>query len=105
MSDSTNSNPQPVDQVAVEYEHSSNLPLVLQQLNLSVLISTYQAGKLVVVGSYQDKPSFSFHTFDQVMGVAVARDQIAIGSRRNTPAWPIAAAVVSEATDAPTSTP
>ncbi len=82
MSDSTNSNPQPVDQVAVEYEHSSNLPLVLQQLNLSVLISTYQAGKLVVVGSYQDKPSFSFHTFDQVMGVAVARDQIAIGSRR-----------------------
>jgi len=71
-----------MDQVAVEYEHSNNLPLVLHQLNLSVLISTYQAGKLVVVGSSQDKPSFSFHTFDQVMGVAVARNQIAIGSRR-----------------------
>ena len=70
------------DQVAVEYEHSTNLPGVLQQLNLSVLISTYQAGKLVVVGSSNNTPAFSFHTFDQVMGVAVARDQIAIGSRR-----------------------
>ena len=47
------------DQVAVEYEHSTNLPGVLQQLNLSVLISTYQAGKLVVVGSSNNTPAFS----------------------------------------------
>jgi uncharacterized protein (TIGR03032 family) len=51
-------------------------------LHATVLMSTYQAGKLVVVGSQAGKPTFSFHSFDQVMGVAVASDRIAIGSRR-----------------------
>lgn len=69
-------------EVAVDYEHSANLADVLQSLHASVLLSTYQAGKLVVIGSDTKKPLFSFHSFDQVMGVAVGQDRIAIGSRR-----------------------
>ena len=69
-------------EVAVDYEHSLNLADVLQTLNVSVLLSTYQAGKLVLIGSQNDKPTFSFHSFDQVMGVAVGKDRIAVGSRR-----------------------
>ena len=69
-------------EVAVDYEHSANLADVFQSLHASVLLSTYQAGKLVVIGSDTKKPLFSFHSFDQVMGVAVGQDRIAIGSRR-----------------------
>lgn len=68
--------------VAVEYQHSSNLSEVLGSLNLSLLLSTYQAGKLVSIGSHASKPTFSFHSFDQVMGVAVGRGRIAVGTRR-----------------------
>ncbi len=68
--------------VAVDYEHSGNLAQVLEQLRLSVLLSTYQAGKLVVIGSSGGQTTFGFHSFDQVMGLAVGRGQIAVGARR-----------------------
>lgn len=68
--------------VAVEYQHSSNLAEVLGSLDLSLLLSTYQAGKLVSIGSHAGKPTFSFHSFDQVMGVAVGQGRIAVGTRR-----------------------
>jgi uncharacterized protein (TIGR03032 family) len=69
-------------EIAVQYEHSGNLPDLLQALRASVLLSTYQAGKLVVIGSDARKTAFSFHSFDQVMGIAVGRDRVAIGARR-----------------------
>jgi uncharacterized protein (TIGR03032 family) len=69
-------------QIAVDYEHSGNLSDILERLQISLLISTYQAGKLVVIGSAARKPTFSFHSFDQVMGIAIAADQIAIGAQR-----------------------
>ena len=69
-------------QVTVGYEHSSNLAWMLQELGVSVLLSTYQAGKLVSIGSYCDRPTFAFHSFDQVMGIAISGDQIAVGARR-----------------------
>lgn len=68
--------------VAVDYEHSVVLADLLQSLRVSVLLSTYQAGKLVAIGSHNGKPTFSFHSLDQVMGIAVGKDRIAVGSRR-----------------------
>lgn len=68
--------------VAVNYEHSGNWADVLEQLRLSILLSTYQAGKMVVLGSDRGIPTFAFHSFDQVMGLATSHDQIAVGSRR-----------------------
>jgi uncharacterized protein (TIGR03032 family) len=66
----------------VEYSHTSNLPEILEQLNVSLLISTYQAGQLIVVGAHRGQLTFSFHRFDQIMGVAVGADRLAVGTRR-----------------------
>jgi hypothetical protein len=65
----------------VRYEHSRNLPAVLQHLGASLLVSTYQAGKLFVVGARQGSLALSFHNFEQAMGIAVCRDRIAVGTR------------------------
>jgi uncharacterized protein (TIGR03032 family) len=65
----------------VRYEHSRNFPAVLDHLGISLLVSTYQAGKLFAVGARQGELALSFHNFEKVMGVAVQRDRIAVGTR------------------------
>jgi len=55
----------------IRYEHTGDLAEVLSRLNVSLLISTYQAGKVVAVGTCQQKLSLSFHNFDRPMGIAV----------------------------------
>jgi hypothetical protein len=44
----------------VSYEHSQDLAEILASLNASLLISTYQAGKLIVVGCQQSRLALSF---------------------------------------------
>jgi uncharacterized protein (TIGR03032 family) len=63
----------------IRYEHSRDFPAVLERCGISLLVSTYQAGKLFAVGSRQGKPALAFHNFEQVMGMAVQRDRIAVG--------------------------
>jgi uncharacterized protein (TIGR03032 family) len=65
----------------VRFEHSHNFPAVLEQLGISLLVSTYQAGKLFVVGAQQGSLALSFHNFEQTMGIAVDRDRVAVGTR------------------------
>ena len=65
----------------IHYEHSRNLPAILEHLGASLLVSTYQAGKFFVVGSRQGKLALSFHNFEQAMGIAVKHDRIAVGTR------------------------
>ncbi len=57
----------------VRYEHSRDLAQLLGQLNASLLVSTYQAGKLVLIGSRRQDLSLSFHNFDRPMGMAIDR--------------------------------
>jgi hypothetical protein len=64
----------------VRYEHSLNLARLLTQLRASVLITTYQAGKLVVVGADHGQSALSFHNFERAMGLAVRRDRLALGT-------------------------
>src|SRR5262249_51953666 len=66
---------------AVNYEHSLNLAPLLEHLRVTLLVSTYQAGKLVVVSARDGKPDFAFHSFERAMGVAVGPDRLAIGAR------------------------
>lgn len=68
--------------VAVNYEYSPHLPELLAGLNLSVLVSTYQAGKLFVLGTAGGQLVPAFFNFEQAMGVAVRPDRIAVGTRR-----------------------
>jgi uncharacterized protein (TIGR03032 family) len=65
----------------ISFRHSRNLPEVFGQLGVSLLVSTYQAGKLAVLGAREGKLALSFHNFDRPMGVAVGHGQIAVGSR------------------------
>ena len=65
----------------VHYEHSRNFPRLLEQLGVSLLVSTYQAGKLFVVGARQGELALSFHNFEKAMGIAVQRHRIAVGTR------------------------
>ena len=55
--------------VEVRYEHSQSLPALLERLDLSVLLSTYQAGRVVSVGSHRGELRLGFSRFDQAMGL------------------------------------
>jgi uncharacterized protein (TIGR03032 family) len=62
--------------------HSDSFPELLARLRLSVLISTYQTGHLVVVAARQGRLVLTFHQFDRAMGVAVGSGSIAVCTRR-----------------------
>ncbi len=66
----------------VRYEYTPEFPAILQHAQASLAITTYQAGKLAVVGVEDGKLAFSFHDFDQAMGIAVGSQTLAVGSRR-----------------------
>jgi uncharacterized protein (TIGR03032 family) len=70
------------DTTAVNYEHTAGFVGLLESLGVSLLVSTYQAGKLLTVGTHQGKIALSFHNFEQAMGVAVKPGVIAVGTRR-----------------------
>jgi hypothetical protein len=44
----------------VRFEYSRDFPRILQHLNASLLISTYQAGKLGVIGMRQGELKFGW---------------------------------------------
>ena len=71
----------------VRYEHSLDLPELLEELNGSLLISTYQAGKLVVVGSHQQQLTLSFHNFDRPMGMAIDRQANSMAVAARNKVW------------------
>jgi uncharacterized protein (TIGR03032 family) len=64
----------------IRYEHSLNLGPILERFGVTLLVSTYQAGKLGVIGRDGDRLNLSFHNFERAMGVAASGDRIAVGS-------------------------
>jgi uncharacterized protein (TIGR03032 family) len=69
----------PTREVRHEYTHS--LPPLLSQLGVSLLVSTYQAGKVVAVGVAAGELTLSYHNFERAMGLAVQPDAIAVAAR------------------------
>ncbi len=65
----------------VRHEYSRGLPPLLSQLGASLLVSTYQAGKVVAVGVHQGELTLSYHNFERAMGLAVTPDGLAVGAR------------------------
>ncbi len=61
--------------------HTANFPELLRQLGASILVTTYQAGKLVIVREEGDHLNVHFRTFRVPMGLAVSGDRLAIGTQ------------------------
>jgi uncharacterized protein (TIGR03032 family) len=61
------------------YEASEGLVPVLDQIGGSLLISTYQAGKVLAVGVSRGTLNVTLHSYERAMGLAVAPDRIAVG--------------------------
>src|SRR5437879_3043352 len=62
--------------------HTSNFPALLRQIGASLLVTTYQAGKLVMVRDEGDHLNTHFRAFQSPMGLALADGgtKLAIGT-------------------------
>jgi uncharacterized protein (TIGR03032 family) len=58
------------------------VPQLLKQLRASLLVSTYQSGRVVVLRADGERLNTHFRTFPSAMGIAVADGRIAIGTLR-----------------------
>src|SRR5262249_56399573 len=65
----------------IRHEYTRSLPPLLSQLGVSLLVSTYQAGKVVAVGVAHGELTLSYHNFERAIGLAVNPDCIAVGTR------------------------
>ncbi len=60
--------------------HTANLPGLLRELGISLVVSTYQAGRLVLLRDDGDHINTHFRAFPKPMGVAVAPKRLAVGT-------------------------
>src|SRR5271157_3171227 len=82
-SDGTNGSPAPAETGAappLRSVHTTNFPALLDQLGISLLVTTYQAGKLVVLRADQDHVNTHFRNLSHPMGLAVTSDRLAVGT-------------------------
>ncbi len=63
----------------INFEHSSKFVPILQHLGVSLLVSTYAAGKVACVGTGPDGLRLGFSNFQRAMGMAIDQNRLAIG--------------------------
>ncbi len=61
--------------------HTPNFPALLRRLGASLLVTTYQAGKLVMVRDEGGQLNTHYRAFQAPMGLALHRDRLAIGTK------------------------
>ena len=66
--------------VPLRAAHTPNFPALLRELAASLLVTTYQAGKLVMVRNEGDHLNAHFRAFQAPMGMALNGDRLAIGT-------------------------
>ncbi|MGB3404032.1 MAG: TIGR03032 family protein [Microcoleaceae cyanobacterium] len=77
---------------ALRSVHTTNFPHLLNQLGISLVISTYQAGKLIVIRPDGETINTHFRQFKKPMGIAADNEKLAVGTGsqiwdlRNVPA-------------------
>src|SRR5438105_2429968 len=71
------------DEVSFTSSHTSNFPALLRELGISLVVSTYQAGKLILVRADGDALNTHFRNFFSPMGVAYQPQtgRLAIGAK------------------------
>src|SRR5437879_6957012 len=73
--------PRREDRPPLHAVHTPNFPALLRQLGASLLVTTYQAGKLVMVRDEGDHLNTHFRGFQAPMGMAVSGDWLAVGTK------------------------
>lgn len=68
-------------QPAFRYVHTHDFTDLLAQLGVTLLVTTYQAGKLMAVRAREGRVSTLLRTFDQAMGLAIEPGRMAVGTR------------------------
>ena len=68
--------------VEFRYSQSDSFVTLLQELGASLLVSTYQANKLLAVRASGNGLSTLVRTFDKPMGLAVDESRLAVGTRK-----------------------
>jgi uncharacterized protein (TIGR03032 family) len=71
--------------VEFRYTQTDNFPALLNELGASLVVSTYQANKLLVARATAGGLSMLVRTFDRPMGVAVDAQRLTVGTR--TQVW------------------
>ena len=72
--------PKTEDSPPLRAVHTPNFPALLRQLGASLLVTTYQAGKLVLVRDEGDHLNTHFRTFKAPMGMALDGERLAVGT-------------------------
>src|SRR6202171_6047094 len=74
--------PKKEDSAPLRAVHTTNFPALLRRLGASLLVTTYQAGKLVLVRDEGDHLNTHYRTFKAPMGLALADGgaRLAIGT-------------------------
>jgi uncharacterized protein (TIGR03032 family) len=72
--------PAPTVEQVLGSVHTSNFPDILRELNSCVLVSTYQAGKLVILRPDGNSINTHFRTFNRPMGMAADRQRMMLGA-------------------------
>lgn len=62
-----------------ECEYTSNLPSILKELNISLVFTSYQAGRLMIVRSDGESLDINFKSFPRPMGIAATEDGLTLG--------------------------
>jgi hypothetical protein len=62
--------------------YSPNVPELFSQLNITIALSTYQAGKVIFISALNDERLMQLpRNFDTAMGLAVKDDKIAVAAK------------------------
>lgn len=72
---------QPNNEEPLRSIHTPSFPQILAALNVSLVVSTYQAGKLILLRNESGTLNTHFRGFDKPMGVALRNGRMAIGTR------------------------
>jgi uncharacterized protein (TIGR03032 family) len=79
MSDAATNGSAPDSPAPLRSVHTSNLPQLFAEAGISLLVTTYQAGKLVILRNDKGVLNTHFRNFAKPMGLAVGGNKLAIG--------------------------
>ncbi len=75
----TSLNPQSQKLEPLRSIHTDSLTEILKQIGISLVISTYQAGKLIIVRNDGVAVNTHFKMFSKPMGIAIKNNRMALG--------------------------